>query len=396
MKTLILFLILLVNIVSYGQDESTLSKNFRTDFAIPEHPAFSVLNSSQDNILRPSDSKELFSVIYSNFLSGSSFLIPKELSIEFAPIQLIGINTITLDKYRDNNINRILNDSKLSICAKIDSNDSLKKLAIGFRIPWIDEKSLVRNSAFLSSSYNYLYNKREARDHYRDSIVKNNISIRSTVITDEILATNDELSGFIDSLFEKSFRDSLNILREKYKKLNWNMFKFETAFAVKFDSQDSLVSNSHYSKFELYNTIAFPLGNGTNNERPGWGQGLLGFNISDERLDSLQITYLDTIAIIDTIKYKKTILSFATRLYAGTNNFKSFIEVGYKSRLKTSKDVILTVGIELNLTNGLWVLLNFGNDWSKINSEANIDNKWSSHMFGNIDLRFHLPEKKIL
>ena len=52
----------------------------------------------------------------------------------------------------------------------------------------------------------------------------------------------------------------------------------------------------------------------------------------------------------------------------------------------------LNAGAEINIRDGIWAVLNFGNSWSK---QTNVNSlNWNSDWYWKLDLRFHLPEKK--
>ena len=78
----------------------TLQKSFQVDFAIPDAPAFKLLNSEPSSILRPTTVREL-TTTFSNFVqNGSSLTIPNAIAIEFSPGLLVSGQTLSLDAYR--------------------------------------------------------------------------------------------------------------------------------------------------------------------------------------------------------------------------------------------------------------------------------------------------------
>jgi hypothetical protein len=226
---------------------------------------------------------------------------------------------------------------------------------------------------------------------FKDSLIRAGYLYHGKKITDENSA-DDNFKHLVDSLYEKyaaSFTSqkfmSIKALREKYKDELWNKFKFETAFALKFSSADSLVRNSHYSKFQIYNTIALPIGKS--------GQCLLGLNVASARYDSIHPVKTDSVTMKnDTVRYTVTHATLAARLYAGSNNFKMFLEGSGKYGSDKMANASLNMGAELNLSDGLWVVINIGNNWKKDTDVAN--SKWVDGLFWKIDLRFHIPEKK--
>jgi hypothetical protein len=387
MKRIIIFISICLSISCYGQIPGSLAKYGKLDFAIPEHPAFSILDNNTDNILRPSNSQEIFSIIYSNFLSGTTPIIPKDFSMEFSPAQLIGINKITFDAY-SNPGKRILYDTKISIGAKTsDDGKKINNFAVGIRVTWVDHASLSSNKDFLTNAISGLRNDAIGARNFINDLISKGQLYKGNSITLENIAKDEGLKNFIESLYlSDSTVFSIKKLREKYKNDNWNKGKFETALAFKFNSPDSLMANSYYSKFELYNTAAFKLGKS--------GQLLLGVNLSDNRMDSVQYAIIDSNKTsIDTVQYHFSNITIASRLYLGTNKLKAFIEGSGK--LNTDKMIKLgiNVGAEINVVDGLWAMINFGNNWSK-STDSNIQQKkWTSSWYWSIDLRFKIPEK---
>jgi hypothetical protein len=379
MKNISIVFFLLFTASAYSQIDDSLAKNFRLDFAIPDHPAFNIIDNNDDKILRPSNSQEIFSFVYSNFFNGTAPFIPKNFSIEFSPGQLIGIKKITLDDYMKDNSKRILYDIKFSLGAKLNDQDSLRNLAAGLRIPWIDKTSLLNNPGFVKDMFKSLRSTSDLRSEFIDSLRIQGVKFNGLLISPENIAADEELERHVDSLFQDYSRKtprSLQSIRTKYKDANWNKLKFETALAVRYSSQDSLFQNIHYTKFIIWNTLAFPLRN--------WGQGLLGLNISNEKNDSLNSN-------LDTIKYSYTNFTFSSRFYAGSNNLKAFLEGSLKYNSSHFLQPSVNIGAELNITNGLWAVINFGNNWLK---NTKLKTNWESSFYWKLDLRFHLPEKK--
>ena len=394
MKSIIIILCVCLSLNAYAQLDSTLAKYGKLDFAISEHPAFSILGNNSDNILRPSNTQELFSIIYANFLSGKSAVVPKDFSMEFSPVQLLGINKITFQDYR-NNAKRILYDAKISVAAKT-SNDgrNLQNFAVGTSVTWIDKSSLASNTQFVDEVCKGL--KKDAVDEnaYIRYLISERQLYNGKNFTEDDIAANNDLRDYIDSLY-RNRTDNLNdtrffsvkSLRQQYKKDNWNKFKFETAIAVRFSSNDSLVAHNHYSKFELYNTIALPLGKS--------GQWLTGLNFSDVRTDSIQITASEGTTVNgDTVSSHVFLSSLASRIYVGSNDFKTFFEGSGKIGSDKMLRLGLNIGAEFNILDGIWAMVNFGNNWSKSTDSSIRTRNWTNTWYWSFNLRFKLPETK--
>ncbi len=373
------------------RDDSVLAKNYGLDFSIPEHPAFNILDKNDDKIMRPSNTQELFSLVYSNFFSSNSVFIPKDFSVEFSPIQLIGMRKISIEDYKKN-AKRILYDMKLSVGAKLNDGDSVRNLGAGLRITWIDKTALLHNKKFIVDAYKALRGNLDTRIHFIDSLHRNKEQYKDTIISRENIAQSSGMEKYVDTLF-MDYKSSLMIndtnhlstglsiqeIRNRYKDELWNKLKFETAIAMRYSSPDSLFSNVHFTKFRMWNTVAFPLGKS--------GQALVGLNYSNEKQDS---TDADT---QEKIKYNNNNLTFTTRVYAGSNELKAFIEGSYNIGFQNHiHDRSINSGMEFNLFNGVWAVVNLGNSWSR---NTKLEKKGSqSNFFWKFDLRFHLPEKK--
>jgi hypothetical protein len=389
MKKIYLVFILLISQQVIAQI-GPLAKSTRLDFAVSDHPAFTILDNKSDNILRPSNSQELFSFIYANFVSGTTPIIPKDFSLEFSPVQLIGINRITLEDYRKNG-NRILYDLKLSIGAKTsDDGKKLNNFATGLRFTWIDNTSLSANQEFIDKALKGL--KKEAYDEsmFIDSLVAAGYVYNGTPITNFMVMNDSVLRNYIDENLYKSRRVSrvfsIKSLREQYKNQNWNKTKFETSMAMKFSSGDSLIAHSYYSKFQFFNTYAHNLGK--------FGQILIGVNYADTRKDSIHRVQRDSVRVItDTVSYHYSEFTLATRIYLGTNKFKAFIEGSGKYTTDKMMRLGINVGAELNVYDGIWASVNFGNNWARSTDTTLPDRKWSSDFYWSLDFRFKIPEK---
>ena len=384
MKRFILLFLAGLSLSSYAQVDSTLATLGKLNFAIPVHPAFSILDNNPDNILRPGNTQEIVSLIYSNFLSGKTLIIPKDFSIEFSPAQLIGIRMITFENYAKNG-NRILYDAKISIGARTsDDGKNLKNIAAGLRFTWVDKTSLAANKEFVNEAWNRLMKDAGAEHEFILELEREGKQYQGRLITEDEVAGSDSVKAFIHNLYyARQF--GMKAFRELYKNKYWNKFKFETALAVRYSSADSLMTHSHYSKFEIYNTLAFPLGKS--------GQILVGLNYSDNLLDTIHLVKIDSLTTIkDTLKYHASEFTLATRLYAGTNKFKGFIEGSGKWRSDNMLKFGLNIGAEICVTDGLWAILTCGNSWNK-STVSSAGSKWSENWFWNIDLRFKIPEK---
>ena len=115
MKSLIAGVVLAIALTSVGGTQQLKDP----DFAIPESPAFQMIDTSGTRILRPATVREL-AVEASNFTSGgSSFAIPRNFAMEVAPVRLIARGTLNSDSIAaKNRVEESLYRLRLSVATK--------------------------------------------------------------------------------------------------------------------------------------------------------------------------------------------------------------------------------------------------------------------------------------
>ena len=121
------------------------------------------------------------------------------------------------------------------------------------------------------------------------------------------------------------------------------------------------------------------------------GQWLLGLNYSNEHLDSVRTTTVDTTTITDTVGYSLNKVGLATRLYVGANRAKGFVEGNMKYDFRKQIKAGFNLGAECNIVDGLWIMLNYYMDFSRDLSVSG--SKWQQGWGFKADIRFNLPEK---
>lgn len=374
MKKLITFYLFLSLFSSYGQEQNGLAKDYNLNFAVPDHPAFFILDNNPSNIIKPGNSMELFSVLASNIISGNSFIVPKDLSIEFAPAQLLGYHKITFEDYRKR---RALYDVKFSLGAKsVQKMDSVTNLALGLRLTWV-------NKASVHAAYDHVRNRMLAKDKFRENLEKRGEKFGDKPISLIGMAEDPMMQNYVDKLYEEDLRKEVSKSKDEF----WNKFKLETSAAIKYSSPDSLIKAISFSKFQIWNSLALPIGKSS--------QLLIGANYALVRNDSLYFIKNDTGGFrIDTLKYFRHLPNLSARFYAGSNSLKAFIEGSAKYSTDRQMLYTLNMGAEFNIRDGIWAVLNAGNNWTKSTDKNNGLPPSTSKWFLKIDLRYHLGEKR--
>lgn len=311
-----------------------LASTYRVDFALPDAPAFVLLDESPSDILRPSTVRE-FAVDLSSFVDTSTggFTIPQAFALEFSPGLLIGGHDLTLREYQ---ATPWLYRMRLSAGTKrLSGATAPSELAVGIRTSFIDKSDLRTNKTLLK---------------------------QVTDITDQMLVvvasavgpgTGDGAEVIDPSQLSASQRatiDSLNgvlqktILAAQQKAAEqWNAPALDLAVAALFSSKDSLASGLQTA--DVSGWLTYAAGFGT------WGQLLLGGKagmarangpLGDSTTDSASSSTFDLTATV------------SSRLYIGTNNYKAFAELQWAD-VHDTNTLLINGGGEAMLRSGLWI-----------------------------------------
>lgn len=313
-----------------------LAGSYRVDFALPDAPAFTLLDDNPSDILRPSSVKE-FALSLSSFIDTSTggFDIPQAFAVEFSPGLLVGGNNLSLSQYQRN---PWLYRLRLSAgTRRLNGSAAPSEIAVGIRTSFIDKSDLRTDTALLS---------------------------RVTAITGQILqvaaasvgpppADGSGAAVVTLSSADQAKVDSLNTLlqaeidnAQRRAAQQWNGRSLDFAVAALFSSKDSLVKGLQTS--ELTGWLTWGEGFGT------WGQLLLGGKAGvqrGERGNGVQ----DSAAADSTTS---STMDFATavsaRLYIGVNAYKMFTELQWATT-EASNTLLINGGGEAMLRSGLWV-----------------------------------------
>jgi len=374
MKLKLLIMILtIVPIVSFSQsvEDTTLVKYYKVNFAVPDLPAFNVLGNSPSDILRPTDVKGL-SVIASEFYNGSTIVLPKSFSMEIAPFLLAKNNSLTLEDYDKN---KWLYNFRISIGTATNeiNNISYTDMAVGARFTIIDDGDLKNDKKYRADLWDRLAREVADDNVYKKEFAKTHDKTIQEIIQDDKL--NKQMEDYVKEKKGEFYTKELKKVKKDYKYKNWNKQKLELAYAFLGSSPDSLVKNIESKKHSLWLTYANPL-------KTDWGQLLIGLNYSYNFADSINIENSET------VKYEFSTFSLASRFYFGSNRIKGFLEGQYKFIEDNSKNnVLLNLGSEINLRDGIWLVLNVGVDWDDLSS-----NSIKSGFYSGFNLRFSIPE----
>lgn len=371
-KKIFSLIIWLVPLFTMSQiSDTSLVKHYRLDFAIPDQPAFSIMGGTPSNILRPSNTKELSASI-SEFYNGGSLIIPKSFALEGAPLLIAKSSKLTLQEYDKN---KILYSLRISVGTGSETIEGITKmnLAVGARVTLFDKGDLKSDKNYRNELWKTLAEELDLDNIYKNEFMQIRDLTLIEILSDSVL--QKEQDDYIEEKKGEYFVTKLKEIKEAYKKENWNKQKLDLAYAFMGSAPDSLLKNLKSSKHAAWLTYANPVGK--------WGQLLLGLNYNYVISDSI-----DT-AIDEIVNFNYNAGSVISRIYAGSNKFKGFLEAQYKyeGALETN-NYLINAGTEININNGIWLLLTVGtihNDFSSKDSEPSL--------ITGFNFRFALPER---
>jgi hypothetical protein len=326
-RTIFYFAIFFIsnNIILFSQssnvgatDQKSEFSKYRVDYAVPQSPAFKILDIGTDNVMRPGMLRELGVDISTLYKNGGA--------IEIAPMILS--SNVNLADYKSDKFSRFLYRSRIS-AGIVYPGAGATNYSLGYKFTLLDETDLVINPDY------------EEELH----------AINKQIIDIDILCSHDikiqpEEGELYQSALQlcseekiKALNQKIDDTRKKYKELNWNKTIWEAGLAILGTTIDSTIKKIQSQKYGLWSTAAFPLS--TNGQILFAGKIILG----RDSTDSFNTDALDG--------------SFISRGYLGNNSYKAYLEIDWNTLNKKS-NFISKLGTELNILNGLWVNASIG------------------------------------
>ncbi len=362
----------------------------RLDLAVPDAPAFKLLETNPTTIMRPSSMREAAILIKDFALSGG--VIPKGFAAELSPYSLIKGESVSLKEYRDL---RGLYQTRVSVGTE-QLSDGSNNLAAGLRISLSDASDLRSNDSLIDKMTRALDAMVRAAAEFKKGGLQKKLG---AIYFDRLGASEKaDLEYRIDSLcqagvgdidrrfqpgseayrrfregIKEKFLDSLGwqfyrsgkslpgppvdidslivapgspvyeikrgadmLIRDARENAitnNWNAPVLDAGFAMLATSADSLYKSLRSMKYGIWLIWAHPLfGNA--------GQFLLGVK-GLWRRDAADA-------------FKSFEGSYAGRVYLGTNNYKGFLEIDIASSPDKKPAYNASLGGELHIANGIW------------------------------------------
>jgi hypothetical protein len=301
--------------------------DFRTNFAIPDAPAFELLAVEPGTILRPQTPRELVLALTKFQGAEGGFAVPGAIAIEFSPGLLIGGGAMTQERYRRE---RLLHATRLSLAAlRAGTGEGPSRLAIGVRLSLADEAGYGTDRDFPPGL---------RVQPALDSVHAITIQARQRVIRASGLRPDQVEVAPLDpgerEAVEALARRIARIWADRY----WNAGRLDLAFAARVRTADSLGHDPRVDALSAWGTLARPV--------RAWGQVLIGGRLGAAR-DSLAAPLRGEGSV-------------SARFYAGANRAKAFLEGQGSWRRDEAPDWFLNGGCEFAVAEWFWLDFHVG------------------------------------
>jgi hypothetical protein len=311
------------------------------DLAVPEYPAFALLQAHPSTVLRPSKLRDITVTVANVFLNGA---LPTSFAVEFAPYALATGNQ-SLVSYQNNHLINSLRVSLGTSSAAQGGTD----VAAGIRFTPIDHGDPRMNQTFLSSLYAVADRINHLASSCLDTVLKQQglTPLRYASLDAAQKGRIDSLtricatSGGAGSVGLADLDAQIQTLRHNAEAELWNAEILDFGVAVKGHTPDSLVKEVYLDGYGFWGTYGTPLF-GQN------GQLLIGVRASSARTAAI-----DTFRTVD--------FSLGARLYLGSNALKGFAEYTAEGALpidggsSTGLTGSLQAGVEMKVMDGVWL-----------------------------------------
>lgn len=315
--SIVLFVALLAGSGS-GQEAGPMrAADARLNFAVPDAPAFAILNYSPSVIIRPTTTREIALAI-ADFVRGGSVL-PRAFAAEFSPGLLIGGRNLTINSYNEQ---PFWYRTRVSVASRsADDNSGRTQASFGLRFTLLDEADPRTDPKFLDSLATIALNINRA-------------------IGRSVLETPPTGTGpvIVDNPDVQALELELQQLRVQQREERWNANVTEVAAAIRFGSADSLARNARSEKYQAWLAGAFRV--------QQWGQFVFNLTGSLER---------NAAGVMDS-----TGIAMNARFYFGSNELKVYGE-GQITAIGSSPALYLfTLGGEFNPLSSFWLEFSSG------------------------------------
>ena len=329
--------------------DSNLARSFKLDFAIPDAPAFELLEVDPSSVLRPTTVRELGLAVSDFVGDGTALTIPKALALEVSPALLIGGDKLSVDEYR---ARPWLYRFRISGATRLaEEGERPAALALGLRGSLTDRADLrtLPNAVWRESLTKTAGFIRKAREVYQDSLVAAGVDHEAAAA----LADRIEFPELWAQLEKRrsAIQDSL-----------WNAFAVDLAVGIAADGTDASGNDLRVDRYGVWVSLAAPVTRS--------GQLLVGLWEGAER---------------DSITADMRFAGRANaRFYLGRNFAKIFLEGQARLMDERSPVLLLNSGGEFRPPFGGWARLSAGIEFDH--------NSGADNLVTNFAYKFGFPK----
>lgn len=304
----------------------------RLDLAVPDAPAFKILDVEPSEVMRPGTLREV-AVTIGNVLANAPAL-PRSFALELAPRLLF--SNVSLQDYRGGALDRFLYRLRLS-AASSENQHGGRSVGLGVRMTFLDESDLRNDRTFeqqligVAREINALETGCAELIPADAPFLSDEEQMRWQAVRD---SCRDALLGRRNSLDQR-----IADIRDEAKAEGWNKAIIEAGLALRGTSDDSLAKDVALDRYGVWLTAGLPL-----SERNG--QLLLGIQASTMRGEGGSFSVHSG--------------SLSLRGYYGENGQKGYLEAQWLAATEELPSALVSLGGEMNLTNGFWVDVSAG------------------------------------
>ncbi|HEX7069416.1 MAG TPA: hypothetical protein VF190_01370 [Rhodothermales bacterium] len=298
-----------------AQPTQELAQSFRLDLAIPDAPAFLILEREGGEVLRPTSARAVATALSGFFGEDGGFVVPEELGVEVSPGLLIGGPNLSVAEYRQH---PWLYRLRVSLASSRGTGGEVPTaVSLGIRVTTVDR-------ADLRTSTTYEQEATALAEAINDLYVAERQRLGPTVPLEDIAALPHVQEG-THALVET--------FRERWSERRWNARIDELALAFRATAADSLVRNLRADRIAAWYTSAHPLGT--------WGQFIGAISAEAGK-----------ILLEDEYSLQG---SLGSRFYAGSNAYRAYLEAQVSLREDDDVRWLVNGGAEVRLTDDLWI-----------------------------------------
>lgn len=318
--------------------------SLRANFAIPDAPAFLMLDLEPSNLLRPQSPRDL-SLTLAKFQGEDGIVLPRALAAELSPLLLISGDSLTVAGYQ---ARRAWYATRLSLAVLRDSSTGeTTRLGAGIRISLTDQRAFKTDQAFPKD-----LRVTELLGRIRN--IHMTVSDRAWIKSRAQLTRDSTENNWTEAQFDEALmkaRESLVVsysdeeteelgdlkalVRKRFADRYWNADVLDLAAGVRVESPDSTGQRLRFAAYRLWASWAKGLG--------GWGQFVLGGRWGGVR-DTVSDSFLGEGGA-------------GTRLYLGSGDRKFYLEEWISGKEKERAKATVATGLEFTLNNWLWLNL---------------------------------------